>query len=255
MTSHRVTVLQSGSSRTVRRHWMSAEALDLLGGDPAVELRAQQQAALVGLAPRVMRVDTDARWLEMEWVDGHHLPDDWLQQAAYAQPLIGILQRLQHIPGDDLPTLCLLERCMLLHSRLLELDAGRAREHEPALRALHARTTATASRGESRSVFVHGDLHSANVIVRASSADWCLLDWEYAHRGHALEDLAGVLVEQPAMLQALARGQGALALALRESGWSLSLSSLEAACEVRRVLNAVWLDLFAALRKEPSMLE
>jgi aminoglycoside phosphotransferase (APT) family kinase protein len=265
IATHRVTVLQSGSSRTVRRQWMSAKALELLGGDLAVELRAQQKAALIGLAPRVQRVDTDARWIEMEWVQGHHLPADWLQEAAYVRQFIGVLQRLQQIPCSDLPTLCLLERCAVLHSRLSAVDAVRARGHESALRALHERLGAGSPPSEGESFLVHGDLHADNVIVRASesratdvgalSEQWCLLDWEYAHRGHALEDLAGVLVGQPGVFQELARGRGALAFALRESGWSLSLSSLETACEVRQVLNALWLDLFAALQKEPLTLE
>lgn len=252
---HRITVLQEGPSRTVRRQWMPARMHALLGGDPATELCAQRKAAWVGLAPDVMQVNYAGRWIDMEWVPGHHLPHDWLQQARYARQFLDVLGRLQQIPCDDLPAISLLERCAHLHARLTELDAARARLHAESIRTLHERVNGLQpSRGEA--VLVHGDLHATNVIVRTKPSDpWCLLDWEYAHQGHALEDLAGVLVEQPAEFAALWQGRGELAAVLRESGWTVSLSALEFDCEIRRVLNAVWRDLFAALQKDPLMLE
>jgi aminoglycoside phosphotransferase (APT) family kinase protein len=53
---------------------------------------------------------------------------------------------------------------------------------------------ASTSTHASTPVLVHGDLSPANILLRADGAP-CLLDWEYAHRGHPDEDLAGLVAQ------------------------------------------------------------
>lgn len=47
-------------------------------------------------------------------------------------------------------------------------------------------------------VFIHGDLHASNVL-RLPDGRVGVIDWEFARRGHALEDCAALVLERAAM--------------------------------------------------------
>ena len=62
----------------------------------------------------------------------------------------------------------------------------------------HAFCVADAPYHRFPSVFLHGDLHAAN-ILRTSDGSLALIDWEFARRGHPLEDDTAILLERLAI--------------------------------------------------------
>lgn len=251
----RIVFFDGPDSGQVRRHWMPQAMGQLLGVEPRVEWLLHQRAADYGLAPRLESVNFEpSGGMQMQRIDGEHLPRDWLQHRQFCQQLCRVLRQLHQIPCGDLPTLSLSARCQVLHGRLAQCAAARARVHENALREVMASSAELSLRPSNETVLVHGDLHRENVIVRAGYADWILIDWEYAHRGHDLEDLAGVLTEHPGSFEQLARGQGELAAVLRESSWSPAWEALQSAIRVRQLLNDLWSDLYEIAQNPAGML-
>lgn len=245
----RVQYVMVEGRRRVRRHPLAPEPARLLGSDAETELEAHRLAAHAGLAPAIMAVEPSGRWLDMEAVVGHALPEGWLETRAGCHQLLDVLAQLGAIRCEQLPTVCVSSRCRQLHAHLAKRDALRARRTEARVKALAAQSFGVADG------LVHGDLHAQNVLIRPETGRWCLLDWEYAHRGHALEDLAGVLADHPDQLTALEQGRGELAIALREADWSISMVDLRAAVALRSLLNELWTDLYTLLQIPPTTLE
>ncbi len=138
---------------------------------PAADARLAREAAVLDLlapllpVPAVLAVEPAARVIRLAAVDGRH--GQRLVEHGHGREVLallgGLLRRLQSLaPG-------------------------------PLLAALAARDgTAAADAGQdARSVLVHGDFGSQNLLVapdRWSVA--ALLDWELAHAGRPIEDLA-----------------------------------------------------------------
>ena len=235
--------------KQVRRHALPDEEARLLGSDFETEISAQSLAAEADLAPRLLRVHRDERWFEMQEIDGALLSDNWLKSERDCSQLLGVLRRLRSISCDHLPTFSLATRCQQLHQRLSEFDAGRGRR-------MHSRVQALSQENHlSADTLVHGDLHRQNVVVRIADSRWCLLDWEYAHRGHAWEDLAGVLADHPGQLEELECGRGALAASWGDHDESLPLADLRAAVALRSLMNELWTDLFRYVQRGDTKLE
>jgi aminoglycoside phosphotransferase (APT) family kinase protein len=255
----RVQYVMVGGSRRVRRHPLAPEQARLLGSDAETELEAHRLAVQAGLAPAIIAVEPSGRWLDMEAVVGNTLPNGWLETRSGCHQLLGVLAQLGAIRCEQLPTVCVSSRCRELHAHLAERDAARARRTETRVKALAAQSfgmsDGLAAAGLVADRLVHGDLHAQNVLIRPEAGRWCLLDWEYAHRGHALEDLAGVLADHPDQLAALEQGRGELAIALREADWSISMVQLRAAVALRSLLNELWTDLYTLLQIPPTVLE
>lgn len=245
--------------RRVRRHPLAPEQARLLGSDAEAELEAHRLAVQAGLAPAIIAAEPSGKWLDMEAVVGNTLPDSWLETRSGCTQLLGVLAQLGAIRCEQLPTVCVGSRCRELHAHLAERDARRAQRTEARVRALAVQSVGTAdglvAAGLVADRLVHGDLHAQNVLIRSETGRWCLLDWEYAHRGHALEDLAGVLADHPDQLVALEQGRGELAVALREADWSISMNQLRAAVALRVLLNELWTDLYTLLQIPPTTLE
>lgn len=250
----RIQYVTVNGRRRVRRHPLPSEQARLLGSDAETELVAHRLAVQAGLSPAIIEVEPSGRWLDMEAVVGRGLPDGWLETRTGCTQLLGVLAQLGTIGCEQLPTVCVSARCRQLHVSLAERDAPRARRTEARVRALAAQSVGTAD-GLVADRLVHGDLHAQNVLVRPETGRWCLLDWEYAHRGHALEDLAGVLADYPDQLTALEQGQGELAVALREADWSISMNQLRTAVALRSLLNELWTDLYTLLQIPSTTLE
>jgi len=255
LLGRRIVFLEHEGSVQVRRHWMASRWARQLGGHPEAEWRAHECAAAQGLAPALHAVDLEQGWLQMQRVDGVHLPPDWLRHAVHCRQLLWALRQLRALPCSNLPRLSLIDRCVELHARLRERDAVRARTHDASLRVVVPMSPWQDRADVLPAVLVHGDLHAGNVLVHGVTPRWCLLDWEYAHRGHDLEDLAGVLAEDRQSFEQLEQGRGALATALRESDWSPSLERLRRAVAIRQLLNGLWTDLYDALQKDAATLE
>lgn len=83
--------------------------------------------------------------------------------------------------------------------------------------------------------FVHGDLSPENLLC-TPDGHLVLLDFEYAHRGHRLEDLAGLVVS----------------CAVAASHWTSWVSGPETALfdtlvRTRVLLDGLWVDLASVL--------
>lgn len=249
MRMPRIERIVADGLRQVRRHAFPEEEARLLGSDFETEISAQSLAAEADLAPRLLRVHRGERWLDMQEIDGTLLSDNWLKSERDCGQLLSVLRRLRSIPCDHLPTFSLTARCQQLHQRLSEYDVGQGRRMHSRVQALSQESDLPAD------TLVHGDLHRQNVVVRRADSRWCLLDWEYAHRGHAWEDLAGVLADHPGQLEELERGRGALAAAWGDHDESLPLAGLRAAVALRSLMNELWTDLFRYLQRGDRKLE
>jgi aminoglycoside phosphotransferase (APT) family kinase protein len=147
--------------------------------------------------------------------------------------------RLRSIAAPDLPGLDLVARVRELHTRLGQLRPEAAERWQASIESCLSKWQRGSGQGAQSAgdgeVLVHGDLIPQNVIVRPDGS-LCLIDWEYAHRGHGDEDLAGLApVDEaaPAAAQQLAE-------------WSLQPTRLSDRRQLRRLLDGLWLELVAA---------
>jgi aminoglycoside phosphotransferase (APT) family kinase protein len=83
---------------------------------------------------------------------------------------------------------------------------------------------------------VHADIHAANVLWRGGDASPLLLDWDYAHVGDPLEDLASIFARHPAS----ARHRAVWVSAAGLDG-QIGRGELEAMTQVYRRLAWYWL--------------
>lgn len=238
----------------VRRHAMAPEQSRALGADAEVALQAQRLAAASDLAPVVYAEDLQGSWLEMARVEGSHLPDDWWRDERLCGAFVEVMRELWSLPVTGLPRLRPFAQCLLLRDRLASRQPQLAHRYAAALAAC-APLDARVSPMTERCVLVHGDLHCANVIIRMTDARWCLLDWEYAHAGHVLEDVAGILVEHAEALRQLELGEGPLTDAVHALLGVGAIDELRAAVTIRRLLNALWMELWQLLEKPTAKLE
>lgn len=180
----------------VERQWPTGAAAEL-GADMHAEVAAQRLAAAHGLAPPVLAFDPSARTLRMPWVEGLPLDPAWPTSPAQRAAMAALLGRLRALPAPGLPTLDLPGRILALHRRLAARDAPRAAllaDEVGAALALWDSVAAPDVGPDSPHAprcLVHGDLTSANILLR-DDGTVLLLDWEYAHAGGPWDDLAGL---------------------------------------------------------------
>ena len=201
--------------------------------DPPTEVAAQRLAALQGLAPEVFMFDVEAGEMSMAYVEGQRLEADWMWRPTRVELLQQVIKQLRRISAAELPALDLPARLVQLHERLGSVDAERARPWslrvQQCVRAWQATSGVGAAAVE---VLVHGDLGVQNILLRADGTP-SLLDWEYAHRGHPDEDLAG--------LEAQLAPDAARVLQL--ASWSVEPRTFGLRVELRRLLDGLWYDL------------
>ena len=225
----------------VRRELAPTLVAQRLGADPAVEVRAQALASRVGLAPEILHHDAVAGVTWMPFVEGAPLENLWWQDAQRRRAVRHSLETLRAIEiGAELPQLDLRARLLQLQGRLQDTDACAAqRTADDCARACAALERYDWS-SPAESCLVHSDLGPHNMLVRADGSI-VMLDWEYAHRGHVLEDLAGLWV---------AAGMHASQLRPLLVEWCAVLEHvhdapgrLETLVVVRRTLDAQWESL------------
>ena len=168
-----------------------------LGIDREREQRLQRVAAVAGLAPQVVVCDPELEYLVSEYVEG--VP--WTPSAVLQTDRLRILlQTLRHVhalapPAGTAPA----AGNFLLQAVTRQIDALRGASCAEAeqLAALDAVAQEAAQRSEStrrEATIVHSDVHAGNVMGRPGLAlAPVLLDWEYAHIGDPLQDLASLI--------------------------------------------------------------
>lgn len=235
---NRIEIHRDAQGARVVRRWAPLPLAQWLGMDPPTEVAAQRLAAAQGLAPAVFEFDPVEGSLSMAFIEGDRLEADWMHRAERIALLVQAVQRLRAIPAVNLPLLDLPARLLELQARLASIDAIAGRRWavpvQHCIRAWEASCAAADGSGVA-DVLVHGDLGPHNIIVQADGSA-CLIDWEYAHRGHPDEDLAGL----GALLSSDAPAAATLASACIEP------RSFAVRVQLRRVLDDVWRELALA---------
>ena len=162
-----------------------------LGADFTWEARLLERAAAAGVAPSMVYSDAGRKLLLTRWVAGRPWSNERAKDPASAGRVVQLLRRV-HALEAPAPSRCIsAERWMEIYAAALarrDLDAGDAALRAAAaacIRQLDAVTAASPAPG----VVCHSDLHALNVIEQGEVL--ILLDWEYAHVGDPLWDLAG----------------------------------------------------------------
>lgn len=159
----------------------------LLGINRDAERTANQAAAELGFAPRLLAADE--RWLVTEYVDAVGGEPAGVREVAEA---VGQVLRAFHDSGVELPT-------RFWVPELLDAYAEVVRARGAELPPEYTRACKLAERIAgllplSDPVPCHDDLLPGNVMRRPDGAGVMLVDWEYAGMGHRLFDLGNVAV-------------------------------------------------------------
>jgi nicotinamide mononucleotide transporter len=224
----------------VRRDWVDEQTAQWLGTDPVVEVAAQRLAAAHGLAPAVLRVDPARRRLWMPYLPGGSLPERWFEEPLLRARMWQMLDQLRGIEAPDLPSIDLPARALELHQRLILLDSAGADRWTNRLEQALVQWRAIVAQPTQRECLVHGDLSPSNLHV-TETGSWQLLDWEYAHRGHPLEDLAGLIAASELPIERWRREYPPPVLQ-SEAQWR----EFDARLALRRVINGLWSDVACA---------
>lgn len=234
---HRIEFEGPPGERRVHRRWADAAIAAALGVDPTREVLAQRLAAAAGIAPAVLDFDPLGRSMCMEFVAGERLEVDWLRRTDRRAAMADLLARLRRLSPADLPTLDLATRVRALHDEWTRRAPGQAAEFDATVTAVLDESASAGvlelpARGSM--CLVHGDLTPTNVLVRGDGS-LMLIDWEYAHAGHPLEDLAGLVAELSAT------GPDLPDLALLLQGFpGVTDRSLAVRVRLRRLLDVLW---------------
>lgn len=233
---NRVQRLQQDGRDIVRRHWAERSIANVLGSDRVAEVTAQRVVAAVGLAPPVLAVDLDAGWMSMPFVAGERIDPRWWEHVSRSKVVLDMLAALRLLPSAQLPTIHLADRARRLHRELAALSPQLAQRWDaPLTHCLNDWESEPSLAHEALDCFVHGDLSPENLLC-TPDGHLVLLDFEYAHRGHRLEDLAGLVVS----------------CAVEASHWTNWVSVPEAALfdtlvRTRLLLDGLWVDLASVL--------
>jgi thiamine kinase len=214
-----------------------------LGADHIREAQLQNAAAAAGVAPTVLHVDSQQRFMISEYIEGRLWSPADFADAERLRRLGGTLRRLHEvIPPVNAP-FDLQAHLRALSHRLMRRDpAGR-----PLLTQLMERAEtslrACGTSGRAPSLF-HSDLQHSNIIEAGDKL--FLLDWEYAAVGDPLFDLACVLAYYPHALPHASNLLDAAGL-----GGSADLPMLEHATWLYVLLSFFW-ERARLLGKQPG---
>ena len=233
---NRVERLHEEGRDIVRRHWAERCIADVLGSDRVAEVTAQRLVAAIGLAPPVLAVDLDGGWMSMPFVAGTRIDALWWERGCSSNAVLDLLAALRLLPSAQLPMIHLADRAAQLHRELEARSAGLARRWDASLEhCLNGWAREPALAHHALDSFVHGDLSPENLLCMPDGR-LVLLDFEYAHRGHRLEDLAGLVVS----------------CAVGACHWTNWVSVSETALfgtlvRTRVLLDGLWVDLASVL--------
>ena len=192
LTGNRIEYRVDRDRRVVRRYWSTAERASWLGASREAELAAHRLADHAGVAPRITAIDVASQWIEIEWIDGIAVRFDQSIESAIRPVLWSLLGKLRQLDPIGVPQLDVPDRIEVLLKRLCLIDPKAWSTWASRWAALRERAAEYAA-SPTQLCLVHGDLVSGNLLQRADGRLFGI-DWEYAHAGHPLEDLAGILV-------------------------------------------------------------
>jgi aminoglycoside phosphotransferase (APT) family kinase protein len=165
----------------------------VLGVDRRREALLHQSAARAGLAPRLLAVDPDGRFLVTEYLAGATWRAEDMSDPKRLTRLARCLRLLHSVPAPDVPAFdpaALLSRHL---ERIAAVDAAAAADLEP-LRVRAQAVLARARLAGRRASIVHGDLHHSNLL---EAGGLTLLDFEYSAVTDPLFDLACLTAYYP----------------------------------------------------------
>ena len=192
LTGNRIEYRVDQGRRIVRRYWSSEARAAWLGASREAELAAHLLADRVGIAPRITDVDVASQWIEIDWIDGIAVRLDQVLDSPVRSALWHLLGQLRALEPTGVPVLDVPSRIEALLERLRVMDPLAGSIWKSRWSELQEDAAECAASPRQRCL-VHGDLASGNVLQRNDGRLFCI-DWEYAHAGHPLEDLAGFLV-------------------------------------------------------------
>jgi thiamine kinase-like enzyme len=178
-----------GGSRYVIR--VPGKDTSLLGIDRGAEREANENAASLGVAPRVVAQLDDPPCLVTEFVTCTEMTAEDLREPATMKTVMGLLRSV-HDSKADLPTSFDSFRVV---EEYRETAASRGGEIPTAYEEAHerAREIESALSGpEHKPVPCHNDLLAGN-FLRGTEQIW-LVDWEYAGMGDRYFDLANFAI-------------------------------------------------------------
>jgi thiamine kinase-like enzyme len=178
-----------GGNRYVIR--VPGKDTSLLGIDRSAEREANENAAAIGVAPRVVAQLDDPPCLVTEFVDCREMTPEDLREPETMKGVIGSLRSV-HDTGTDLPTSFNSFRVV---EEYRETAAGRGGEIPKAYDEAHERAgqiEAGLSGPEHEPVPCHNDLLAGN-FLQGTDQIW-IVDWEYAGMGDRYFDLANFAI-------------------------------------------------------------
>ena len=163
----------------------------LLGIDRSAERKANENAAAIGVAPRVVAQLDDPPCLVTEFVECREMTAEDLRVPETMSTVIGELRKV-HDSGTELPTSFDSFRVVedyreTAASRGGEIPTAYAEAHEQA-----GRIESALSGPEHDPVPCHNDLLAGN-FLRGAERIW-IVDWEYAGMGDRYFDLANFAI-------------------------------------------------------------
>jgi thiamine kinase-like enzyme len=188
ITNRNYLVTLGGNRYVVR---VPGKDTSLLGIDRSAEREANENAAAIGVAPRVVAQLDDPLCLVTEFVDCREMSAEDLREPETMRTVMGELKKV-HESGADLPTSFDSFRVV---EEYRETAAGRGGEIPAAYDEAHARAREieeALSGPEHEPVPCHNDLLAGN-FLRGSKRIW-IVDWEYAGMGDRYFDLANFAI-------------------------------------------------------------
>ena len=178
-----------GGNRYVIR--VPGKDTSLLGIDRSAERKANENAAAIGVAPRVVAQLDDPPCLVTEFVECREMTAEDLRVPETMSTVIGELRKV-HDSGTELPTSFDSFRVVedyreTAASRGGEIPAAYDEAHEQA-----GRIESALSGPEHDPVPCHNDLLAGN-FLRGAERIW-IVDWEYAGMGDRYFDLANFAI-------------------------------------------------------------
>jgi thiamine kinase-like enzyme len=159
----------------------------LLGIDREAERLANQTAAELGFAPRVLAASE--RWLVTEWIDGAPGEPALVRKVPAA---IGRALRAFHDSPVKLPARFWVPELLDAYAEVAHTRGGQLPAAYDRARALTGRVADTLPLSDP--VPCHDDLLPGNVMQVGDGGQVMLVDWEYAGMGHRMFDLGNVAV-------------------------------------------------------------
>lgn len=186
--SNRSFLLVADDAKMVLR--INSEATRLPGIERNEEAKIWQAASAAGIAPPLLHVDHQGRFLVSDYIE-NHLPPDPTGNEGFLKLTFDLLERC-HSLDVDTKTINYADHI----ERYWEIIAAQEQSPAPALlelrQPMHTRVNEL-QQSDSQTGLCHHDLVTANFV--GGPERLYLIDWEYAARGFIVMDYAALAVE------------------------------------------------------------